>query len=74
MTAVGKDVLKEEHRLLLAVGVLGGFTTFSSFAWESITHVNDGQWTVALLYIVLSNTLGFAAAILGARLATLLLV
>lgn len=73
MTAFAKDVLKDEHRLLLAVGLLGGFTTFSSFAWESVTHINRGDWTIPLMYVVLSNVLGIAAAFLAARLAAAML-
>lgn len=73
MTAFAKDVLKEDHRLLLAVGLLGGFTTFSSFAWESVAHINRGDWTIPLIYVVLSNVLGIAAAFLAARLATAIL-
>ena len=73
MTAFAKDVLKEEHRLLLAVGLLGGFTTFSSFAWESVTHLNRGEWVLPIMYVLLSNILGIAAAFLAARLATAIL-
>ncbi len=73
MTAFASDVLKEEHRILLAVGLLGGFTTFSSFAWESVSLMNRGDWTMPLIYVALSNVLGIAAAFLAARLATAML-
>ncbi len=73
MTAFARDLLKEEHRLLLAVGLLGGFTTFSSFAWESISLMNRGDWVLPITYILLSNILGIAAAFLAARLATAML-
>ena len=39
--------LASELRLLLLVGVLGGFTTFSSYAFESFALLRDGQWLAA---------------------------
>jgi fluoride exporter len=56
-------------RLFLAVGVLGGFTTFSTFAYEAVTLTGEGVPLTALLYIVLSVGLGTAAAFAGAALA-----
>lgn len=44
-------------RLFLAVGVLGGYTTFSSFSYESLGLITDGNMLLALL-----NTLGQLAA------------
>ena len=52
-------------RLLLIVGVLGGFTTFSSFAMEALRLAQAGRLGMAGLYVVLSNTLGLGAAWLG---------
>ncbi len=49
----------ENVRLLLGVGVLGGFTTFSSFSLDFVTLVERGQTAAALGYAVLS----FAGAI-----------
>ncbi|WP_196258613.1 fluoride efflux transporter CrcB [Pelagibacterium limicola] len=43
-----------EARLLLAVGVLGGFTTFSSFSLDVITLAQRGEWFAATGYILLS--------------------
>lgn len=44
----------ETWRLFLAVGVLGGFTTFSSFALETVNLIERGDWSVALGYALLS--------------------
>ncbi len=53
---------REVLRLLLGVGVLGGFTTFSSFAFDSIELFEGGQGWQAMLYILLTNILGIGAA------------
>ena len=56
-------------RLLLVVGVLGGYTTFSSFAYEAFALADRGQWLRAGLYVVASNALGLAACLAGILLA-----
>jgi len=58
---------REMLRLLIVVGVLGGFTTFSSFAFDSIELVDDGRSGQAMLYIILTNVLGIGAALLFYR-------
>ena len=45
-------VLTPEKSAFLLVGVLGGFTTFSSFAYESFALAQDGQFSAAALNIV----------------------
>ena len=65
----GPVLIREEYRLAILVGLLGGFTTFSSYAWETIALSDDGQWWLAAANIVLSNVCGLGAAWLGARLA-----
>jgi len=61
--------LSPEARLFLAVGVLGGYTTFSTFSYETLTLVQQGEWLKALFYVVGSVVLGFAAVLLAYRLA-----
>jgi CrcB protein len=46
----------------IAVGVLGGFTTFSTFAWEGFTHARSGRVGVALTYVTVSVVGGLLAA------------
>jgi len=44
----------ENTRLLLGIGVLGGFTTFSSFSLDAVTMIERGDWTSAILYALIS--------------------
>jgi fluoride exporter len=55
----------EGTRLLLAVGALGGFTTFSSFSLDVITLVERGEVGTAAFYTGLSLLAGFASLFLG---------
>ena len=57
----------EVVRLGILVGVLGGFTTFSSFGLETIRLVEAGQLTTAAIYVVVSNLGGLAGAWIGWR-------
>ena len=61
--------LTEELRLLLFVGVLGGFTTFSAFGLETVQLLRRGEWLVAGGYVGASVLLGLALVLLGIRLA-----
>ena len=56
-------------RLLLVVGFLGGYTTFSSYTFEALLLAETGQWLRALWYVLGSNLLGLAAASAGMMLA-----
>jgi CrcB protein len=52
-------------RAFLFIGVLGGFTTFSTFGYETFQLVRDGQWPVAALSTGLQVTLGVGAVWAG---------
>jgi CrcB protein len=56
-------------RLVLVVGFLGGYTTFSSFEWETYSAVREGGFWIGLANIVGSVVLGYAAVWLGTLLA-----
>ena len=55
-------------RLALVVGFLGGYTTFSSFEWETFAAVRAGGFWIGLANVVGSVTFGYAAVWLGALL------
>jgi CrcB protein len=60
--------LSDDARAFLLVGVLGGFTTFSTFAFDGLT-LREGQSGLALGYLLGQVVLGVTAAWLGLRLA-----
>lgn len=59
----------ETWRPLLVIGFLGGYTTFSSFEWETYSAVREGSFWIGALNVAGSITLGYAAVWLGALLA-----
>jgi CrcB protein len=61
--------IREPWQLMILVGVLGGYTTFSTFGRETLALVDAHRWGAAVAYVLLSNGLGIAAVALGALLA-----
>ena len=69
MTLLSKRVpYSENFRLLLVVGFLGGYTTFSSFEWETYAAVRGGSFWLGTINVVGSVALGYAAVWLGSML------
>lgn len=61
---VAKMPADNELRLFLAVGVLGGFTTFSAFSLDMVAMIERGALAMAMGYALLS-VIGAAAALFG---------
>jgi fluoride exporter len=61
--------LAHEWQLVLVVGFLGGYTTFSSFEYDAYLATRGGHAWAALLYLVSSVVLGYGAVWLGVALA-----
>lgn len=55
----------QETRLLLTVGICGGFTTFSTFSNESLQLLRSGSYLLFFLYVMGSILLGIAGVLLG---------
>ncbi|MFM8291951.1 MAG: fluoride efflux transporter FluC [Planctomycetia bacterium] len=61
--------LSTETETILLVGLLGGFTTYSSFAFQSVEMLSGGRPAAAIGYLVATNLLALAACWAGLRLA-----
>ncbi len=60
-----RQMFSAELRMFLFVGVLGGFTTFSAFGYETVNLLRDGQLVPATLNVFLQLGLGLIAVWLG---------
>jgi CrcB protein len=67
--ALGSTSVSPEARALLTTGFCGGFTTFSTFSYETVTLVEDGDWGRAGAYVALSVVLSLVACAAGVVLA-----
>lgn len=62
-------VLPPDWRVAIAVGFFGGYTTFSSFGWETAKMLEDGDWLRASAYIGASVAFGLLLSVAGIHLA-----
>lgn len=65
MGAIAGNDAAEPWRLLLGVGVLGGFTTFSTLAYETLALAGDGAMALGLVNVVGTGIAGLLAAAAG---------
>lgn len=65
----GPRIIRDEYKIGLMIGVLGGYTTFSSFGLETFNLAHEGEFRLALVNMALSCAVGFVAVWIGYRLA-----
>ncbi len=68
MGVVSKGMLSPEMKLLLVTGFCGGFTTFSTFANESLSMMKSGNIVLMAVYVGVSVTVGVFSVYLGMQL------
>ncbi len=61
----GSVAIREEYRIAIMVGVLGGFTTYSSFGLDTFHLVRQGKVGLAVVYVVATNVLALGANWIG---------
>jgi fluoride exporter len=67
-----RTIVDPRWRLLIAVGFCGGFTTFSSYAYESMVFFEQGQWSLLAANFFSNNVLACAGVLAGMALARVL--
>ncbi|HUN88430.1 MAG TPA: fluoride efflux transporter CrcB [Terriglobales bacterium] len=67
-----RGVLGAHWLYVIVVGFIGAYTTFSTFEYETIRELQDGQFGIAVVYVVGSVLVGFTMVWLGSRVARLL--
>ncbi|MGC1106004.1 MAG: fluoride efflux transporter CrcB [Candidatus Acidiferrales bacterium] len=60
-------VISPDWRIALTVGFFGAFTTFSTFSWETVRMLEDGEWTKGMVYVAASVVIGLIVMLVGMR-------
>src|SRR5580693_8339902 len=66
---LNRMVISPDWRVAITVGFFGGYTTFSSFGWETAKMLEDGEWLPTTTYVAASVVVGLLLSIAGIRLA-----
>jgi fluoride exporter len=62
---LNRMVISPDMRVAITIGFFGGFTTFSSFSWESIKMLEDGEWLWGGTYVLASVVIGLTLTLIG---------
>ncbi len=65
-------IIDPRLRLVITIGLLGSYTTFSTYAYESVALISQGQWALGLFNLLGSSVLGAILAFLGVWLGKIL--
>ena len=66
---LNRMIVPPEWRVAIAVGFFGGYTTFSSFGWETAKMLESGEWLRATTYVASSVIFGLLLSVVGIHLA-----
>jgi len=66
---LNRMLISADVRMAIAVGFFGGYTTFSSFGWETAKMLEAGEWLRATTYVAASVFAGLLLSVAGIRLA-----
>jgi len=66
---LNRMLISADMRMAIAVGFFGGYTTFSSFGWETAKMLEAGEWLRATTYVAASVFAGLLLSVAGIRLA-----
>jgi fluoride exporter len=66
---MNRMMISPDWRVAITVGFFGGYTTFSSFGWETAKMLEDGEWLPATTYVAASVVVGLLLSVAGIRLA-----
>jgi len=66
---LNRMLVSADMRMAIAVGFFGGYTTFSSFGWETAKMLEAGEWLRASTYVAASIVAGLLLSVAGIRLA-----
>lgn len=63
--SLNRSVMSPEWRIAMTIGFFGGYTTFSSFGWETARMLQDGEWMHATVYVTTSMVAGLVLTLAG---------
>jgi CrcB protein len=66
---LNRMMISPDWRIAITVGFFGGYTTFSSFGWETAKMLEAGEWLPATGYVAASVVIGLLLSVAGIRLA-----
>jgi CrcB protein len=66
---LNRMMISPDWRVAITVGFFGGYTTFSSFGWETAKLFEEGEWFAATGYVAVSVVIGLLLSVAGIRLA-----